>query len=348
MMKGRLPDDIVYPSAVAFVLVHLACFGIFWTGVSLRSLVLLVALYFVKMFAITAGYHRLFSHASYRTSRTFRFLLGFLAESSAQAGVIWWAAKHREHHRHSDTELDPHSPVAHGFWISHAGWIFHRRYDRPDLSLVPDLLRAPELVWLDRHKYVPVVALAVFCYAVDGWTGFLVGFCGSTVLTWHGTFAINSLAHVYGRQQYLTGDASRNNFWLAVLTLGEGWHNNHHWYPAAARQGFRWWEWDPTYYLLRLLEKLGVVWDLKQPPKEVLEGSRQIPTSILEKAASRLAKSWRESLGGWKIPELSTLREFAGSCLPQSPGFDRVVQRALEILQEESSMGRPEGREHAF
>ncbi len=338
-MAARLPDDIVYPSALAFVLVHLACFGIFWTGVTVRSLVLLVVLYLVKMFAITAGFHRLFSHASYRTSRTFRFLLGFLAETSSQSGLIWWAAKHREHHRYSDTELDPHSPVAHGFWISHVGWIFHRRYDRPDLSLVPDLLRAPELVWLNRFSYVPVVTLAIACYAIDGWTGFFVGFCGSTVLTWHGTFAINSLAHVYGRQRYLTGDASRNNLWLAFLTLGEGWHNNHHWFPASVRQGFRWWEWDPTYYLLRVLERLKIVWDLKHPPLEVVEGARHVPPSVLDKAAKRLASCWRHQRPDWRLPDLASLQTFAAGVIPQVVGFELVVQRAFELLREAEASG---------
>lgn len=338
-MKTKLPDDIVYPSAVAFVLVHLGCLGILWTGVSVRSVLLVIVLYFVKMFAITAGYHRLFSHSSFRTSRWFRFLLGFLAQSSAQAGVIWWAAKHREHHRHSDTDLDPHSPVVHGFWISHVGWIFHRRLDRPDPALVPDLLRYPELVWLDRNQYVPVVALALFCYWVDGWTGFFVGFCGSTVLTWHGTFAINSLAHVHGSQRYLTGDASRNNFWLALLTLGEGWHNNHHWYPASARQGFRWWEIDPTYYALRVLERFRLVRDLKRPPAEIVRGERKPPQALLEKTAERLVERWRRERPHWPLPELATLHAFALGLLPDAPGLDLVVQRALEILREASARG---------
>jgi len=274
-MNGRaLPDDIVYPSAVAFVLVHLACLAAIWTGVTAGTVALAIALYLARMFAITAGYHRLFSHKTFKTSRVFQFLLGLLAESSAQSGLLWWAARHREHHRHSDTELDPHSPVTHGFFFSHVGWIFHKKADRPDYSMVPDLVRYPELVFLERHKFAPAVLLGFACWAVAGWTGLVVGFCWSTVATWHGTFAINSLAHVHGNQRYVTGDESRNNWWLALITLGEGWHNNHHHYPAATRQGFYWWEIDITYGLLKTMSWMGLIWDLAPVPAKVLERGR--------------------------------------------------------------------------
>jgi len=344
MKSVTLPDDIVYPSATAFVLVHLACFAAIWTGVPASALALAAALYVVRMFAITAGYHRLFSHKSYRTSRAFQFVLGFLAESSAQAGLIWWAAKHREHHRHSDTELDPHSPVAHGFFLAHVGWIFHPRKHEADLSLVPDLTRLPELVWLDRMKYLPATLLGAACFLFAGWPGLVVGFCWSTVATWHGTFAINSLAHVHGSQRYVTGDESRNNFWLALVTLGEGWHNNHHWYQGSTRQGFRWWEIDVTYYLLRALSWPRLVWDLKTPPAEVVRGERALPRSLVEKAAARLAEVVHTELARRhlphlpalphlpRLPSLAELRTRAEKMFARTPSLDAIAERARALL----------------
>src|SRR5690606_29632554 len=259
-------DDIIYPATLPFVLVHLACFAAIWTGVTAEALVLCVVLYVVRMVGVTAGYHRYFSHRSFKTSRVGQFLLALLAQSSAQRGVLWWAAIHRPHHLHSDTELDVHSPRHHGFLYSHVGWIFARRNDEVDYSTVPDLTRYPELVWLERHPYIVAAALAVGCFLLAGWPGLVVGFFWSTVLLYHGTFMINSLAHVHGTQRYLTGDDSRNNWWLALITLGEGWHNNHHAYQRSTRQGFRWWEIDPTYYVLRVLSWFRIVWDLGEPP----------------------------------------------------------------------------------
>src|SRR5262245_14708757 len=206
-------DDIVYPSAAPFVLVHLACFGAFWSGISWSAVILCVTLYWLRIFAIGAGYHRYFSHRAYATSRTFQFVLAFLAQSSAQKSVLWWAAKHRHHHLHSDTEQDVHSPRQHGFLYSHVGWIFARQHDATDLVKVADLARYPELMWLHRYALVPPALLAVLCTVIAGWSGLFVGFFWSTVLVYHATFGINSLAHVYGRKRYLTGDDSRNN-WL--------------------------------------------------------------------------------------------------------------------------------------
>jgi stearoyl-CoA desaturase (Delta-9 desaturase) len=270
-------DDIIYPEAIPFILVHLACFLAFWSGVSTRALVLCIVLYVVRMFGITAGFHRYFSHRSYKTSRVGQFLLGWLCETSAQRGILWWAAKHRHHHRHSDTEEDVHSPRHRGFWYSHWGWIFSPKHEKTDLAAVPDWTRYPELLWLERHPYVPAFVLALSCWAFAGWSGLVVGFFWSTVLLYHGTFFINSLAHVVGRQRYLTGDDSRNNWWLAVITLGEGWHNNHHHYMSSANQGFYWWEIDISYSILVVLSWFGIVWDLRTPGEKALNHRRIKP-----------------------------------------------------------------------
>ncbi len=287
-------DDIVYPNTVAFVAVHLAPIAALWSGVTTTSIILAVTLYVVRMFGVTAGYHRYFSHRSFKTSRFGQFLFAFLAQSSAQKSVLWWAALHRHHHAHSDQEEDVHSPVHRGFFYSHVGWIFDKKHDATRVEDVPDLAKYPELRFLDRHQLVPAIALAIVCFLIDGWAGLFVGFFLSTVFLYHGTFFINSLAHVHGNQRYVTGDDSRNNWWLALITLGEGWHNNHHAYQRSTRQGFRWYEIDITYYVLRALSWTGFVWELGEPPAEVVRNERRVGKAVLEKVARQLATQFHE------------------------------------------------------
>ncbi len=287
---GEFHDDIIYPNTVAFILVHLAPLAAFWTGVTTTSVVLAITLYVVRMFGVTAGYHRFFSHRSFKTSRAGQFLFAFLAMSSTQKSVLWWAALHRHHHRHSDTELDVHSPVHRSFFYSHMGWIFDKKHETTQLDEVPDLAKYPELMFLDRHQLVPAVVLGVVCFLIDGLPGLLIGFFLSTVFLYHGTFFINSLAHVHGNQRYVTGDDSRNNWWLALITLGEGWHNNHHAYQRSTRQGFRWYEIDITYYVLKAMSWVGLVWDLGEPPVEVIRNERRVGTAVLERVARQLAE----------------------------------------------------------
>jgi len=236
-----------------------------WTGVDGFSLALCLGLFWLRMFGITAGYHRYFAHRSYRTGRIFQFLLAALGCTAVQKGPLWWAAGHRRHHRYSDGAGDMHSPRE-GLWYAHQGWVFDDRWSATELERIRDFARYPELVWLNRHHYVPPTLLAITCYAVGGLSGLVWGFSISTVLLWHATYTINSLAHRFGSVRYATGDDSRNNLWLALLTLGEGWHNNHHHYMSAARNGFFWWEVDMTWYGLKALRRLGLVWSLRTPP----------------------------------------------------------------------------------
>jgi stearoyl-CoA desaturase (delta-9 desaturase) len=291
---ARDEGDIVYPNALAFVLVHVVCLAAIGTGVTWMSVVIAVAFYWIRIFFIGAGYHRYFSHRAYKTGRVFQFALAFMAQTTTQKSIIWWAAKHRHHHRHSDTEDDVHSPVRRSFLYSHMGWIFDRKHDNNsfDWESVQDLTRYPELLFLHKYEQLPAIVAAVACFLIGGWPGLVVGFFWSTVAVYHATFCINSLAHVHGSKRYVTGDESRNNALLAVATMGEGWHNNHHAYQYAARQGFRWWEWDPTYYLLRGLEKLGIVWDLKMPPASVLANEHLLPPRVIERSAERLAAAF--------------------------------------------------------
>jgi stearoyl-CoA desaturase (delta-9 desaturase) len=308
-------DDIIYPSAIPFILVHLGCFAALWTGVTWQALAICVTLYWLRIFAIGAGYHRYFSHRSYTTSRVFQFVLALMCQTTAQKSVIWWASKHRHHHLHSDTEHDVHSPRHHGFIYSHLGWIFARKHTDPDFAKVADLTRYPELMWLHKVEVLPAVVLAGLCYLAAGWSGLVVGFLWSTVLVYHGTFCINSLAHVSGSKRYVTGDDSRNNFLLAIVTMGEGWHNNHHAYQSSVRQGFKWWEIDPTYYLLCALSWIGLVWDLKTPPEPVLRNEQRLGAKVINRAAEELAARFNSEriaaaiAAALHTPELSALQD---------------------------------------
>ena len=255
----------------AFWLAHLACLAAFFTGVTWSAVAVCLALFWLRMFSVTAGYHRYFSHRSYKTSRAFQFILALAGTLAVQKGVLWWAANHRNHHKYSDQPEDLHSPRQRGFWWAHVGWILAPDYEGTDLTRIPDMAKYPELRWLNDYYLVPPVALAVLLYLVGGATWLVWGFFISTTMLWHATFTINSLAHVWGSRRYETTDTSRNNPWLALLTMGEGWHNNHHRYMNSARQGFFWWEIDLSYYALKGLEVFGVVWDVRRPPKRLLQ-----------------------------------------------------------------------------
>jgi stearoyl-CoA desaturase (delta-9 desaturase) len=257
-------------SEATYYTIQASCLLVFFTSVTAVDVALCVGLFYLRLFAITGGYHRYFSHRAYKTSRAFQFFLAWVGCMSIQKGPLWWAGGHRRHHAYSDKPGDMHSP-SEGFWYSHSGWIFDGRWDETEINRIPDFAAYPELVWLNRWHAVPAIVMAIGCFAIAGWSGLLWGVAVSTTLLWHSTYTINSLAHRWGKRRYATSDTSRNNWFLALLTLGEGWHNNHHKYMASARQGFFWWEVDITYYVLLGLEKLGVVWDLREPPKKVLD-----------------------------------------------------------------------------
>ncbi len=253
-----------------FVLVHLvALIGVFVMGWSWKGAALAVGLYYLRMFGVTAGYHRYFSHRTFRTSRFFQFVLAFLAVSSTQKGVLWWASHHRLHHKLSDKEGDVHSMKRDGFFWSHVGWIMSDEHDATDEKRISDLTRYPELRFLDRFHVLPTLVLCAVLVAAGGLHALFWGYFVSTVFLWHGTFTINSLCHYLGKPRYVTGDESKNSLFLALITMGEGWHNNHHYYQRSTAQGFFWWEIDMTFYLLKALSWVGVVWDLQTASDEV-------------------------------------------------------------------------------
>jgi stearoyl-CoA desaturase (delta-9 desaturase) len=250
-------------SMLPFLVLHASVLLVFTVPFEPSLLLWLLGSYYLRMFGVTAGYHRYFSHRSYKLNRFWQFAMAFLAQTSAQKGALWWAAHHRDHHLHSDRKEDIHSPVHEGFWWSHLGWILSDDFSEYDASRVSDFGRYPELRWLDRFHLVPPILYAVAIYAVGGWSAFVWGFLVATVVLYHGTFLINSLAHIWGSRRFATPDESRNNFVLSLVTLGEGWHNNHHHYMSSVRQGVRWWEVDVTFYVLTALSWIGITRDLR-------------------------------------------------------------------------------------
>lgn len=278
------PDKVDWMRCIPFIILHAGCFGVLWVGFSPVAAWTAVALYVVRMFAVTGIYHRYFSHKTYSTSRLGQFLLALWGATAVQRGALWWAYHHRHHHQHSDEPEDAHSPHVHGFWWSHIGWITSRRNFPTDYSKIKDLSKYPELVWLNRFDTaVPLVfAIALWVlgallekYApglgTNGWQMLVWGFFVSTTALFHGTSCINSMAHLMGKRRFKTNDDSRNSFILAIICLGEGWHNNHHRYQSSTRNGFYWWEIDLTYYGLKFLSWTGLIWGLKPVPQSVLE-----------------------------------------------------------------------------
>ena len=287
-LDEAVADRIDWLRTAPFIAMHLACLCVFWVGVSPIALIVAASLYVVRMFALTGFYHRYFSHRTFQTSRTVQFVFALIGASCVQRGPLWWAAHHRNHHRHADTSRDPHSPGVYGFVWSHVGWFLTPRNFRTDLSRVPDLAKFPELRVLDRYDTLVPVVLAVCLYLLGvllkhvapqwGTSGsqmLVWGFFVSTIVLFHATVTINSLAHRFGSRRFDTRDDSRNNVWLALITFGEGWHNNHHFFPGSSRQGFRWWEIDLTWYGLRLMSALGLVRGLKPVPAWVLTRARK-------------------------------------------------------------------------
>lgn len=281
------PGRVDWLRTLPYLGMHLACVAVFWVGWSPVAVAVAVFLYAIRMFAITGFYHRYFSHRAFKSSRPVQFVFALIGAASVQRGPIWWAAHHRHHHMASETPDDPHSPVQLGFWRSHTGWFLTHEHFGIREKRVKDWLKFPELRFLDRFDIVVPVVLAVALLLLGNWLEtaapglgtsggqmLVWGFFISTVVLYHATFTINSLAHRWGKRRYDTDDDSRNNWFLALITFGEGWHNNHHHYPVAARQGFYWWELDMTWYAIKLMEKLGLVWDVKPVPASRREANQ--------------------------------------------------------------------------
>jgi stearoyl-CoA desaturase (delta-9 desaturase) len=263
-------------------------------GITAKLVIVALLSFWIRMFGITGVYHRYFSHKTYRTSRAFQLILAFLGTTATQKGPLWWAGTHRHHHRYSDQENDVHSPMRRGFWYSHMGWWLGREHEDYDPKVIQDFYAYPELRWLDKWHIVGPVALMAACFAIGGVDGLLWGYVVPTCVLAHATFTINSLSHVWGSRRFATTDTSRNNPWLALLTMGEGWHNNHHHYQASARQGFYWWEIDISFYIIKAFEKVGLVWDVRGVPEHVLE--RNLLAKVGERSPLLLAKAGQKDV----------------------------------------------------
>jgi stearoyl-CoA desaturase (delta-9 desaturase) len=270
-------------SLTPLMAVHLALIAIPWIEWSWWYLLWIVVLTRIAGFGVSAGLHRYCSHRAFKTSRTVQFLLAAAGCTALQKGPLWWSVHHRLHHKHSDEPGDPHSPVQDGFLYGHVGWLFSQDLMHPDESVVHDLRKYRELIWLDRLWMVPGLLLAAACFALGGWGGLVFGYCLSVVFVFQVTFAVNSVGHLFGPQRFETGDGSRNNPVLGILAMGDGWHNNHHRAPSSARHGFAWYELDMSYVFLRMMERIGLVWDLKQPPEDL----RRMPAQFVVAAVDR-------------------------------------------------------------
>ncbi|HET6975466.1 MAG TPA: acyl-CoA desaturase [Pyrinomonadaceae bacterium] len=274
--------ELDYLTIAQFVFLHGGCLLLFWAGVSWVAVVASLACYCLRIFAISAGYHRYFSHRSYKTGRIFQFILALVGCMANQKGPLWWSAHHRYHHAHSDCETDVHSPAQHGFWWAHCLWIFSLRYRKADQKLIGNFAQYAELRLLDKFYLVPPLLSAVLFFLLgvilnrvrpelqtSGLQMLAWGFFVSTVLVHHAIYSVNSIAHSRGTRRFNSSDRSHNNLILAILTFGDGWHNNHHYYPRSARHGFYWWEVDFTLYVLKCLSFVGIVWDLQTPPERI-------------------------------------------------------------------------------
>ncbi len=285
---GDRPELINVIKQWSFWAIHAACLLAFFTGVSWVAIAVCLGLYVIRMFGITGVYHRYFSHRTYTTSRWFQFVLAFLGCTSAQKGPIWWASHHRHHHRHSDTEEDVHSPIISGIYYAHVGWVLSSAFTETRMDQVKDLLKFPELVLLEKYNLLPPFLLAIATFflgmfleayypglGTNAWQMLAWGFFISTVLLYHGTFCINSFCHIVGKQRFNTGEFSKNSLLMALITLGEGWHNNHHRYPGSERQGMYWWEIDISHYTIKVLSWMGLVWDVRTHPERIYEEARE-------------------------------------------------------------------------
>jgi stearoyl-CoA desaturase (delta-9 desaturase) len=268
-------------SMVVFWTVQASALLVFAVPFAWPLVALWAASHFLRAIGLTLAFHRYFAHRAFQMSRPARFLWTLIGTAAMQKGPLWWAGHHINHHRFADREGDPHSPAVSGFYYAHIGWFLNdARHDRLAATnpVVRDFSSAPEIVWLERYHFVPPLALAVAMFLAGGWPWLIWGFCLPTMTLAHATFAINTINHMFGSRRFETRDASRNNVFTAVFAAGEGWHNNHHRYQRAARNGFYWWEFDPTWYVIRAMKAVGLAWDVQVVPTRIYEEARAAKT----------------------------------------------------------------------
>ena len=255
------PQRLNWPTTIVMALFHVgalaALFMFNW-----HALAAAIFLYWLATgLGISMGYHRLHTHRSYKVPVGLEYFFALCGSLTLEGGPISWVATHRIHHQKSDQPGDPHSPRD-GAWWAHVGWLIlgeaNHNNTRKMSKYAPDLAKDPFYVWLNNYHWVPLLVLGVVLFAIGGLPLFLWGICLRIVVGLHATWLVNSATHMWGARRFPTRDDSRNNWWVALLTFGEGWHNNHHAHPTSARHGLAWYEFDPTWILLKVLRRLGI------------------------------------------------------------------------------------------
>jgi stearoyl-CoA desaturase (delta-9 desaturase) len=234
-----------------------------------RDLVILLVAYFAIGLGVTIGYHRMITHQSFTTSAPLKALILIIGCMSFEGSPITWAATHLKHHAHSDDHDDPHSPLK-GFWHAHMGWLFSLKNFADPKRYVPHLIKDPVIKWVDDYALLWLFSALFIPFLLSGWTGLLWGGVVRIFLTTHITWSVNSVCHTFGRRAFVTTDRSHNNWVVGLLGFGEGWHNNHHAFPASAFHGLYWWQFDLSGIIIGLLERCGLVWEVKRVKPEIL------------------------------------------------------------------------------
>ncbi len=235
---------------------------------------LMLVLYVISGLGITIGFHRMLTHKSFETSRPLKALFLIMGCMALEGDPISWASTHIQHHAHSDDEEDPHSPLE-GLWHSHVGWLFTHKNNIEMYGKW--LLKDPTIVWVSKTWYLWAALGILIPTLIAGWSGLIWGGLVRIFLTHHITWSVNSICHTFGRRDYNTRDASRNNFIVGLLAFGEGWHNNHHAFPRSAFHGLRWWQIDISAYIIRALEKMGLVWNVYRVKPEDMHKRQATP-----------------------------------------------------------------------
>jgi stearoyl-CoA desaturase (delta-9 desaturase) len=264
---------------VVFWVVQVSALLVFVVPFSAGYIGLWAVSHFLRAVGLTLAFHRYFAHRAFQMNRVARFVWACIGTAAMQKGPLWWAGHHVNHHRFADREGDPHSPMISGVYYAHIGWFLNdAKHNVIEASnpVIRDFSKAPEILWLDRLFFVPPILLALAIYLAGGMPWLVWGFCLPTVTLAHATFAINTVNHLFGSRRFDTIDESRNNVVTALFAAGEGWHNNHHRYQRAARNGFYWWEFDPTWYVIRLMEMVGLAWDVQPVPARIYVEARAI------------------------------------------------------------------------
>jgi fatty-acid desaturase len=266
LSRSAQGNTVNWPNLLFMILFHVlalaALFFFTWKALAVAVVLWCVSIFF----GIGIGYHRLLTHRGFKTPRLLRYFLTVCGTLALEGGPIYWIVNHRVHHQHTDRHGDPHTPEEGGWW-SHAGWVLHGTGLTGQTELIrqyaPELLEDPFMVWISNYHWLPLTVLAVVLFALGGLPWLLWGIFLRVTLGLHAVWFVNSATHMWGSRRFSTKDNSRNLWWVAVLTGGEGWHNNHHAYPVSARHGLAWYELDVNYYTIWLLGKLGLATQIR-------------------------------------------------------------------------------------